>query len=43
MYYILESCLLLIFCGPPEWVIYQAQANLKMAYKGFDLKYGGFK
>ena len=41
MYYILESCILLIFCGLAEWLIYQAQANLKMAYKGFEMKYDG--
>ena len=32
-----ESCLLFIFCGPDEWLIYQAQADFKMAYKGFNL------
>ena len=32
-----ESCLLFIFCGPAEWLTYQAQANFKMAYKGFNL------
>ena len=43
MYCILEICLLLIFCGPAEWLIYKGQANLKMAYKGFEFKYDGFK
>ena len=37
MYCISESCLYIIFCGPAEWLIYQVQTNLKMAYKGFNL------
>ena len=43
MHYILEIGLLLIFCDPAEWLIYQAQGNFKMAYKGFEFKYDGFK